>query len=219
MPYTRTKPKKTSAYHRSVLVWVTLCLLIVVRLCDLIITLRLTPDLSREGNPVVTLFGGGAGSMLSVVTVFSVLALAGLFAYWRGPSLLVNLTPVSLSQYVLEWMRQVACERQPFTAYLPRGSHAKQGLQAVRLFGLALSWSLIFGSTEAVHAWLLIWAFPDPSFLTTYSFIRIGRTPLVPLIAAAAGLIFGSWLFFLSEHKTLAHRKSSDPSPVPLHHP
>ena len=193
--------------RRSVIAATTLLLLIVGRAADLTVTFYFNPSLSEEGNPVVSLFGGGAASLIFVSLVIFALSAGGLIAFWFGRSL--NTDPVSFRRFVSIWFRRVALNRRPFRDYLPGGPFASEGLQAFRLFGLVLSWALIFGSITAVHAWFATRATSDPTtYQVVYSQLRIGRYNYLANIAAFAGCFFGLFLFFITEYKEVARRTS-----------
>lgn len=188
---------------RSLIALTTLFFLMAGRAADLTVTFHFNPSLSEEGNPIVAFFGGGTVSLISLSIVIFALSAGGLLAFWFGGSL--NTDPVSFRQFVSIWFRRVALNRRPFKDYFPGGSHANEGLQAFRLFGLVLSWALIFGSFTAVHAWFATRDTSGPTtYQAVYSFLRIGRYNYLSNIAAFVGCLFGLLLFFIIEYKALA---------------
>ena len=161
-------------------------------------TFYFSPSLKNEGNPLVSLLGGGTGSLLLANIVLLVLCIFGLLGFWFGDSLRQESDPKNLWSFVHVWLKRVILQRQAFATYLPGGRHANEGLQAFRLFGLALSWACILGSAVAVYAWFAVW---HPSnFRTMYSVFSLGRFSCFPALIAGVGWLFGTWLFLLSEY-------------------
>jgi hypothetical protein len=194
--------------RRAPLTFITLSILILVRSLDLVITFHFSPSLSAEGNPVFLMLGGGTPSLLLTTSFFSFLAVGFLHVFWRGRSLPWRKPPSTLGHFVHRWLQRVAFERQPFTAYFCGNTHACEGIQAVRLFGMALSWALIFGSGAALYAWGAIFMFGGSIFLPFFSFLSIGRFSLLPSIFAVFGFFLGALLFFLSDFVALRHQQN-----------
>jgi hypothetical protein len=185
---------------RTVVFVTSMLFLIAARVCDIVSTFHFNRSLSREGNPVFLLLGGGETSLLIITSVFPLLSIAGLILFLRGRSLAWNKRPSSLGSFICDWLQRVAFDRQPFSAYLWGNAHAVEGLQALRLFGVALAWALNFGSAAAVYAWVAIFKSQSPVFLSIFSMVSIGRFSLVPSLIAVSGFLVGAWLFFLSEY-------------------
>lgn len=185
------------------LTFFTLSSLALVRALDLLTTFYFNPTLSREGNPVYLTFGGSQQSLLGVTSVFSLLVIIGLLIFSRGTSLGLDRPADTLGSFIRGWLHRVAFDRQPFTAYWSGNSHATEGLQAIRLFGVALAWALIFGSAAAVCAWVILFKYESRAFSAIFLSLSIGRFSLFPSLFAVLGFVFGGWLFFLSDYKTL----------------
>ena len=195
--------------RRSFLAITTLSLLVAARTADLVVTFHFNPSLSDEANPIVSLFGGGAGSLVPATVAISALSATGLLAFWFGQSLSLKMEPPNLRGFLLVWVRKVILDRHPLRDYLHGGSYTKEGMQAFRLFGLALSWALIFGSFTAVHAWFATRDVSEPTtYQLVYSWLRVGRYNYLASIVAVAGLLFGIMLFFVCEYYAIRHRKS-----------
>jgi hypothetical protein len=186
---------------------VTVSVFVAIRTLDLLITFHFSPSLTREGNPVFLATGGGAATLLAITSAFSILVIGGVIAFWSGRSFVWDHDPAGFRPFVGAWLRRVALTRQSLKSYFPKNTHSIEGLQAVRLFGLALSWALIFGSAAACYAWLAIFAFESPRFLKVFSFLALGRFSLFPSLTAIPGFVFGAWLFFWSEFARIKTRK------------
>jgi hypothetical protein len=176
---------------------------------DLAATFYFNPTLSREGNPVLLMFGGSRQSLMLITSVFSLLAVVGLIVFRRSKSLDWDNPVTALGSFIRGWLHHVAFDRQPFTAYFWGNSHATEGLQAVRLFGVALAWALIFGSAAAVYAWATLFHYGNRVFLGIFSAVSIGRFSLVPFFIAVLGFVFGAWLFFWSEYAQMRRRNTN----------
>jgi nitrate/nitrite transporter NarK len=186
--------------NRAFLTLTTLVVLLIARSLDLMATFWYNPSLSGEANPIVMVFGGGVRSLLLSVIILLILLTAGLLVFWRGPSLVLRTTPKTFRDFVVVWFRMVALNRQPLTAYLPSGTHWNEGLQALRLFGLALPWAITFGSFAAVYAWLAIYG-PLKNHQIIFSTVAIGRFTGTPAISALVGFFSGAFLFFITEFR------------------
>ena len=192
---------------RSLVALITMFLLAAARIADLVVTFHFNPSLSDEGNPFVLLFGWGATGLVSMHLLMSAVATSALLAFWLGRSLILDVERLTLSRFVSTWVKYVASTRYPFRDYLVGGAHSNEGLQAFRLFGLVISWVLIFGSFTAVHAWF---ATRDTSHATTYqliyAFLRVDRYNYLTSILALVGGLFGAALFFITEYKYISRR-------------
>jgi hypothetical protein len=194
--------------RRLVITVVTLLLLIASRTADLATTLYFNPSLDREGNPIVLLLPGGVTSLVSVSALVLVIFSIALFAFWRGQSLALSSRPADLAAFLSIWLQNVAFQRRPFGTYLPTAPHWNEGLQAVRLFGVALAWAIIFGSFAAVHAWFATRELTTvTAYQRIYSALRVGHFNYLPFMMAAIGSIFGAFVFFWSDYAEMTRRQ------------
>ena len=191
---------------RSFIAFFTLILLMLARASDLITTFFFDPDLRHEANAVAVLLGRTWGSLIVPALILFILLTIGLYLYGRGGGLKLVRSPKTLRKFVGLWVRTVVLDRQPFRAYFPRGSHANQGREAVRFFGLAVSWALIFGSFTAVYAWFALYG-PVTTHRRIFSLSSIGSFTAAPSLLSVIGFSFGSYIFFRYEFE--AHRKRS----------
>ena len=186
---------------RARIFFITAAALIVARASDLLTTFHFNPSLSLEANPVVLVFGGGIASLIAITVIVSAVEIVSLVVFWRGRALVLRgSVPDTATGFVRLWLKRVLLDRQPFTAYLPGGSRSNEGLQSVRLFGVGLSWALIFASLTGVYSWVAIWRNHHPGYKAVFSYIAIGRFSLFPATVALLGFLFGASLFFQSEH-------------------
>lgn len=200
--------------NRTCITYSTFVVLAVARLSDLLTTFAFDPKLSREWNPVVVLFGRNALVLLVPALAWFVLLGIGLWLYWRRGGLNLPAPPKTFGEFVAIWLRVVARDRQPLSSYLPKKSHANQGLQAVRLFGVGLPWSITFASFAAVYAWFVLYG-PLTKQRALFSMLSIGSFTALPAFSAVIGFICGSYIFFrceFSEHrKDLSNARSQSP--------
>lgn len=185
----------------------TFVLLVLSRATDLLVTFHFSPSLAREANPVVRIFGGGAKALL-VVAVIQLTALgAGLVVYARVRGLpLFAPERLGLRAFAVAWRREVVGVRNRFRNWLPNGSRWRHTVEALRLTSVALSWSLIFGSFNAVGAWFALFANDDSGWKWIFSRTAIASTLTLPYLFAILGFTFGAGLFFYSEHSRAASR-------------
>lgn len=185
---------------RTVLFVISLAALVIARAFDLIITFRFDPSLTREGNPAVMVFGGGAWTLIVTALVPSVLVAGGLLTFWLTPSLKLP-TPRanSLRCYIRRWTRHVVLQRHRLREYLRPQSHLAEGLQAIRLFGVGLTWALVAGSVVAIYAWTVM-SRQHTVFRFIYQHLSVGRFSLLPSLVAVFGFCFGAACFFYVEY-------------------
>jgi len=195
---------------RGFVALITLLLLTAGRAVDIGTTLHFDPSLHREGNPLVLLFGGGIGTLIASNLLIWLLFLVSLFAFWRGPTLKLSRSSQNFTEFFLTWVRQVVASRRPISHTLPGGSHWNEGLQAIRLFGLGLSWAMILGSMLAAHAWFATRDARGTLFQQAYSTLHFGKLSLLIYLVMPIGFVLGGTIFFLSEYHSMRIGSSND---------
>lgn len=192
---------------RFVLTLITFSLLTCLRTLDILTTFRFDPFLSREGNPAVFFFGGGKSALVATTGVSYAVSLFFLFLFCRSEHLRLSSRPPNVRAFLRIWVKRVVRARPPIRQSLPGGTHWNEGLQAMRLLGLALPWALIFGSVTAIHAWLGI---EDRGVVTAYqrlySTLRIGGVNYLIWLTALPGFVVGSFLFFWTEYRHISDK-------------
>jgi hypothetical protein len=187
----------------------TLVLLTVARAVDIATTLHFDSSLRHEGNPVVFFLGGGLFSLLFVNFAVWLLCATLVFAYWRGDSLSVRIQHKSFGAFVRVWIDRVVRPRRSLRSTLPGGQYWHEGLQAIRLVGLALAWAVIFGSAAAVHAWFATYGeMGGTQYQQLYSALKIGGVNYFVWLTTPIGFAAGSALFFWLEFRTNRDRNS-----------
>jgi len=189
-------------HRRSFLASATFAFLTIVRIADFATTLHFDQSLSHEGNPVVFIFGGGLPALVLTGVVVWVVCTAFLFAFWRGTPLRLAKQPKRFGGFVRIWIQRVVKPRHSITDSLPGGSHWNEGLQAIRLFGLGLSWAIIFGSIAAIHAWFATRVADGGAYQHMYSTLRVGKLNLFVFLMTPAGFLVGATIFFISEYRS-----------------
>jgi hypothetical protein len=165
--------------------------------------------LRHEGNPVVFFLGGGLFSLLFANFAVWLLCATLVFAYWRGDSLSVRIQHKSFGAFVRVWIDRVVRPRRSLRSTLPGGQYWHEGLQAIRLVGLALAWAVIFGSAAAVHAWFATYGeMGGPQYQHLYSALKIGGVNYFVWLTTPIGFAIGSALFFWREFRTNRDRNS-----------
>jgi hypothetical protein len=189
---------------------VTLLLLTTGRAADIGVTLHFDPLLQREGNPIVLVFRGGVGILVSSTIIVWFLCVALIILFWRSTGLKLLRPPRSLLEFVRIWLQRVVRSRHPIFKSLPGGSHWNEGLQAIRFFGLALPWAIICVSAAAIHAWV---ATSLPTRIGTYQYLysgaHVGRVNYLVWLVTPFGFLVGAIIFFLSEYYCLRNPNPS----------
>ena len=185
---------------RGFLTILTLLLLTCGRVADIGTTLHFDPSLRREGNPVILLFRGGVGALVTSTVAVWILCTIGLIAFWRGPGLRVPRHPKNFRGFVRIWLRRVVQSRYPISQTLPGGSHWNEGLQAIRFAAVALSWGLIFGCVAAIHAWVATNNSTATLYQQMYLILRFGNVNYFVWLVTPLGFFAGAILFFLAEY-------------------
>lgn len=185
--------------NRTPVAAATFLSLIVARAADLVVTLHLNPSLDREANPIVRCFGGGVWSLIIASATLIAILSAGLFLFVRDRSVVISrILRISFSRFVFLWGREVIGSRDSFAKWMPGGERWSHSVQALRLFSLALSWAIIWGSVAAVGAWV---AFLEDSgsLQAFFAGLLVNSVPGTPYVMAFLGFLFGVILFFIAE--------------------
>lgn len=195
---------------RGLVASVTLLCLTAGRTIDVVTTLHFDPSLRREGNPLVVFVGSGIGTLIGANVLIWLLLLVCLLAFWRGPTLKLSRSPKTFADFFRKWVRLVLGSRYPISHTLPGGSHWNEGLQAIRLFGMGLSWAMILGSMVAVHAWFAMRDARSTLFHQAYATFRFGKLSLLIYLIMPIGFVMGGTIFFLCEYNCVRFRPLSN---------
>ena len=193
---------------RTVPTLITLLAVTAARASDLATTFHFNPSLSHEANPIVARFGADAPVLLLTnalaVTLF---VLAPLFCYWRFPAAPLSSRPASLRAFISlqlygrdlgpDEFRRAALLGIP----LPRN-----GVQLLRLMGIALSWTVVFGSFLAVFAWWATWEWHWQAYQRVRGFLAVGGYPILELVLCMAFFYLAAVLHFRIEFAS--HRQA-----------
>jgi hypothetical protein len=191
----------------------TFLLLTAARLADIATTRYFNPSLDKEGNPLVFLLGGKWGSLLASTIAVWLLAVIFLFAYWRGDGLKASQVPSSFLGYVRAWTRRVAVRGRPIRASLPGGRYWNEGLQAIRLVGVALPWAVIAGSITAIYSWLATYGSSKRTvYQAIYAALQVGGLNYFTWLTTPLGFALGVWLFFWLEFRESHLAANTSPS-------
>lgn len=186
---------------RSFVAFATFLILTTVRIADIATTLHFDPSLSHEGHPVVFFFGGKAPGLITSSTVAWLTCIVLLYFFWRGECLKLVQSPKRLRRFARIWFDRVIRTRRPIKDTLPGGSHWNEGSQALRLFGLALPWAIIFGSITAVYSWFAIQpSLQRTSYQQLYATLQVNKLNHLPWLCAIPGFVVGMALFFWCEY-------------------
>jgi hypothetical protein len=196
---------------------VTAVALTTARFFDLATTLYFDPSLEHEGNPLVLFFGAGLPVLVASMVLIWVICLISVLAFWRGSTLKLGRPPINFRDFLRTWVRRVVKSRHRIADTLPGGERWNEGLQAIRLFGLGLSWAMIFGSGFAIHAWFATHDGSAASYQRMYSALRVGKLNFFTLLTTPLGFAVGSALFFLLEYRS-AQSASSNARFRGMHH-
>lgn len=179
----------------------TFLLLTLVKTGDVIATLYFDPSLSHEGNVFVVFLRGKVPTLLYSTSLSWFVCSTFLLLFWRGETLRTSAHSKRFRTFVQDWACAVIASRRSMRSTLPGGAHWNEGLQAIRLFGVALSWALITQGLLATYAWFATNGGRGPSFFAVNSAFKIGRWSFLISLITLSGFVIGSLLFFWSEFK------------------
>ena len=164
--------------------------IIIGRLFDAYTTLLYTPDLKKEGNPIVHIFGGGWNAIIVVQIVVVALVVYGLYFYtFKFKTVLPAETGLTFKQYVSFFCFR---DKDSFHQIWYRRIVYKPGLMAV--FGYVTTGTLIFASylVGISTAFLIL----IPAYKPYY---RMG-VPFLLLATAVIAMLYFSYRFFKVEY-------------------
>ena len=151
------------------------------RASDLLTTFHFNPSLSHEANPIVPRFGADASTLL-LTNLLGVIIflLVPLFIYWRFPAAPLQSIPTNLREFAcLQLYGRILSPSELCRAVFLFVPLPKNGLQALRFMGFALSWTVVFGSFLAVFSWWAIWGWHWHSYQQFFGTFAIANYPVM----------------------------------------
>lgn len=140
---------------RAIVGIVTFFSVTAARVADIATTLHFNPSLSREANPLSSVLGFDAAQLVTANLIgMVVLLLTPLLLYVvRGPARLEEQVE-SLTQYIsLQLFRSKLPRNRVLCGVFLGWPLPKNWLQAARVLGFTLSWTVVFASLQATFAW------------------------------------------------------------------
>ncbi|MCW3061760.1 MAG: signal peptide protein [Capsulimonas sp.] len=190
---------------------ITLFAVTVARASDIATTFHFNPSLSQEANPIVAQFGAGASTMVltNVVGVF-VFLFVPLFFYWRFPSTPLQSIPANVREFIcLQLYGRLLLTREFFRAILLGVPLPKNWLQILRFLGIALPWTMVFGSFLEVFAWWASCSWHWRGYGQFRAVFAIGGYPTVDLILCVAFFFMVSFQYFRGEFSSFRNDRST----------
>ena len=182
------------------------------RAADLVTTFHFNPSLSREANPLVFFLGFDAAQLVaSNLTGMVIFLFVPLLLYVvRGPARMEEQAD-SLTQYISLQIYRSKLPRSRFLCGVFLGwPLPKNWLQVTRLFGFALSWTIVFASLQATFAWWAIdyWGMDSYRQYRGILSFRGYPYPVIELVSALFVFYSLCYLFFRKEFKGYFFRPS-----------
>lgn len=174
--------------------WITLCSIwFFLMLSDGLLTYINTPDLKREGNPLVAVFGLGWESLfLANILVFGLYIITTYYAFVRYKTVAIQ------AKNVFEYISGLLYGRtDKFIWFLYKFPKNRKPYGAI--LGFALAYTMIVGRTVVVLEWLCITLKVDmTSYNKIASFFPFGR---VDVVLAMIVCISSILLWFKMQHE------------------
>ena len=172
--------------------------IIIGRLFDAYTTLLYTPDLKKEGNPIVHIFGGGWNAIIVVQILVVALVVYGLYFYaFIFRTVIPSETGLTFKEYISYFCFM---EKDSFHKLWYKPLTYKPGLMAV--FGYVTTGTLIFASyMVGISTTCLI-------FIPAYKpYYRMG-VPYLLLVVSVTAMLGFVYRFFKGEYAK--YRLTSD---------
>lgn len=198
--------------ERTLPALVTLLMISVARASDLATTFHFNHDLSREANPMVTVFGADAETLLlGNVLGLIVLVLVPLFAYWRfSAASLPSPVPATRREFISRQLYGRSLTPREFFSAMVLGSPRPTNLlQVVRYFGIVATWALIASSFHAVLTWWALNAWEWHGYRAFRGMFVIAGYPVIEVVSGLIVAVLASrWYWrrefvsYLRDHTT-----------------
>lgn len=195
---------------RTLTALVTFLTISAARAADIGSTLHFNPSLSKEANPIVSVFGADLTTLLTfnfgTVILFLLLPL---FLYWRFPAAaLPGQAPANAREFMSLQLYGRVLPAASFLRGVVLGfPFPKNKLQALRAIGFVLTWTVAFASFHAAFTWWAINAWE----LRGYQQFRAGYTfngyPLLEVTLACAFGVVVAIRYARMEFTSYLHRE------------
>lgn len=186
---------------RTVFTLMTFCILSAARASDIATTLHFNPTLSHEANPFVSVWGTHVrGLMWSNFLGILILQYLPLWIYWRYSSRRLCPFPLNIREFAsLQLFRRILSKQEFLRASFLGVPMPKDLLQAVRLWGVAGSWTLAAGSCLAVFNWWAVWGWHWSEYGKFRATVSVGGYPMLELLCMVPIYYVAAWVYFRSE--------------------
>jgi len=187
--------------------------LLIVSFFDFYVTLRYSPNLSQEANPIVYLLGQGlAGLIVGNVLIIAPLLFL-LYRYGTSP----NISEQNHAKDKWEYLSYSI-----FSQYYPKNTFFKNVLlyftrpknmrNYLNFFGYFATWFLIGCRIGAIFSWIAICEFNWQSFTIIRSHIKIFGAPTFELIVGGI-VAYRMILYYINNEYRLANSVSESSHP------
>lgn len=180
---------------------ITVVVYLLTTLADLGLTYLNTPDLSRESNPLVTVFGLGWGALITVAAL-SVIMFVSLTYYSCFKYKTIHTNDRRLTEYV----SSITYGRPDkfWTGGIPK--HVSSDIAAL---GFALPWGMSIYRFICICEWLTV-TFKVETVMP-FSILRMDSVAIIPSVTITL-ILFFCW--FYSEFKEQRNVQNVEKSPV-----
>ena len=198
-------------FGRTLPTLITLFAVIAARASDIATTFHFNPSLSHEANPIVARFGADAPTfVLTNALAVLVFILVPLYFYWRFPTAPLQSTPASLREFIcLQLYGRILGPGEFYRAILMGVPFPKNWVQLFRFAGIALSWTVVFGSFLAVFSWWAIWGWRWHGYQHFRAAFAVGGYPTLDLFLCLGFLYLASFIYFRREFASFRNGRNS----------
>ena len=196
-----TNKYNTNTKARLITGIVTFSSVVAARAADLTTTLHFNPSLSREANPLCSVFGFDAAQLVaSNVIGVMIFVLVPLLIYIVYPPAKIKETAHTLGEYSsLQIFRSKLKRIRLLSGMFLGWPLPKNWLQATRVFGFAASWAIVFGSLQATFAWWATNQWGMDWYKDYRGIINFYNYPVIELIPVGIVFYLMGYLFFRKE--------------------
>jgi hypothetical protein len=197
--------------NRTLLTLVTFFAVSAARAADIATTFHFNPTLSHEANPIVACFGAGASTLLLTNLLATFLFLfVPLYCFWRFPAAPMPSTPANLREFVCLQLYGRVLPHGEFCCAIFLGMPLpKKWLQLLRFCGVALSWTIVFGSCLAVFSWWALWEWRWQGFNRIWAASCIGGYPTIIFFPIGVFYYAAAYMYFRREFALFKNGRSS----------
>jgi hypothetical protein len=192
---------------RTLIGIISALLTVSVRAADFAVTFHFSPNLDREANPLVYVWGLGWTSL--IVSNIAILALIlvgiGFYALTTSKDVQYHQSDGIWAFASCAIFKKVIAPHRLILSFLIGWPLPRNWKQAGRLLGLAFSWGMIFASASVVFSWLALSGWKIGWYKLFYSnfhfsnILGLKNYPLTGVVIGLLGYFLAIIVFFITE--------------------